>query len=73
MELSFSKLQKTCSQRLTSTVLVRKEDLLTTPDELQKMWILRKILNPMGLKWKRWNSSSTNLWWRKPTMSFLKL
>ena len=23
----------------------RKEDLLTTPDELQKMWILRKILN----------------------------
>ena len=26
----------------------RKEDLLTTPDELQKMWILRKILNPKG-------------------------
>ena len=26
----------------------RKDDLLTTPDELQKMWILRKILNPMG-------------------------
>ena len=26
----------------------RKEDLLTTPDELQKMWILRKILNPVG-------------------------
>ena len=26
----------------------RKEDLLTTPDELQKMWILRKFLNPMG-------------------------
>ncbi|MGC7559075.1 transcription termination factor Rho [Pasteurella sp. PK-2025] len=26
----------------------RKEDLLTHPDELQKMWILRKILNPMG-------------------------
>ncbi len=26
----------------------RKEDLLTTPDELQKMWILRKILNPMS-------------------------
>lgn len=26
----------------------RKEDLLTTPDELQKIWILRKILNPMG-------------------------
>lgn len=26
----------------------RKEDLLTTPDELQKMWILRKILHPMG-------------------------
>lgn len=25
----------------------RKEDLLTTSDELQKMWILRKILNPM--------------------------
>ncbi|HHF5899791.1 TPA: transcription termination factor Rho [Haemophilus influenzae] len=25
----------------------RKEDLLTTADELQKMWILRKILNPM--------------------------
>ena len=24
----------------------RKEDLLTTSDELQKMWILRKILNP---------------------------
>jgi len=26
----------------------RKEDLLTSPDELQKMWILRKILHPMG-------------------------
>ncbi|WP_196252454.1 transcription termination factor Rho [Haemophilus influenzae] len=25
----------------------RKEDLLSTADELQKMWILRKILNPM--------------------------
>ncbi|MET1256115.1 transcription termination factor Rho [Aliikangiella maris] len=25
----------------------RKEDLLTTPDELQKMWILRKIIHPM--------------------------
>jgi transcription termination factor Rho len=25
----------------------RREELLTTPDELQKMWILRKILNPM--------------------------
>lgn len=25
----------------------RKEDLLTAADELQKMWILRKILNPM--------------------------
>ncbi|NVK22231.1 MAG: transcription termination factor Rho [Kangiellaceae bacterium] len=25
----------------------RKEDLLTAPDELQKMWILRKILHPM--------------------------
>jgi transcription termination factor Rho len=26
----------------------RREELLTTPDELQKMWILRKIMNPMG-------------------------
>lgn len=26
----------------------RREDLLTTPDELQKMWILRKILHPMA-------------------------
>ena len=26
----------------------RKEDLLTSPEELQKMWILRKILNLMG-------------------------
>ncbi|HAW91670.1 TPA: transcription termination factor Rho [Candidatus Azambacteria bacterium] len=25
----------------------RREELLTTPDELQKMWILRKILHPM--------------------------
>ena len=25
----------------------RKEELLTTPEELQKMWILRKILHPM--------------------------
>ncbi|MEM9101054.1 MAG: transcription termination factor Rho [Pseudomonadota bacterium] len=25
----------------------RREDLLTSPDELQKMWILRKILHPM--------------------------
>lgn len=26
----------------------RKEDLLYEPDELQKVWVLRKILNPMG-------------------------
>ncbi|WWO97403.1 MAG: transcription termination factor Rho [Candidatus Dasytiphilus stammeri] len=26
----------------------RKEELLTSPDELQKMWILRKILHPMS-------------------------
>ncbi|WWO95362.1 MAG: transcription termination factor Rho [Candidatus Dasytiphilus stammeri] len=26
----------------------RKEELLTVPDELQKMWILRKILHPMN-------------------------
>ncbi|MCR5085601.1 MAG: transcription termination factor Rho [Succinivibrionaceae bacterium] len=26
----------------------RREELLTTPEELQKMWILRKFLNPMG-------------------------
>ncbi|UXJ03722.1 transcription termination factor Rho [Morganella morganii] len=26
----------------------RKEELLTTQDELQKMWILRKIIHPMG-------------------------
>lgn len=26
----------------------RKEELITTPDELQKMWILRKIVHPMG-------------------------
>ena len=25
----------------------RREDLLTAPDELQKMWILRKLLHPM--------------------------
>ena len=25
----------------------RKEDLLTSQEELQKMWILRKILHPM--------------------------
>ena len=25
----------------------RREELLTHPDELQKMWILRKILHPM--------------------------
>ena len=25
----------------------RREDLLTKPDELQKMWILRKLLHPM--------------------------
>lgn len=25
----------------------RREELLTKPDELQKMWILRKILHPM--------------------------
>ena len=25
----------------------RREELMTTPDELQKMWILRKILHPM--------------------------
>lgn len=26
----------------------RKEELLTTPEELQRIWILRKILNPMS-------------------------
>ncbi|WP_025738570.1 transcription termination factor Rho [Salinivibrio socompensis] len=26
----------------------RREELLTKPDELQKMWILRKIMHPMG-------------------------
>ncbi|RUO24014.1 transcription termination factor Rho [Aliidiomarina minuta] len=26
----------------------RREELLTTPDELQKMWILRKIVHPMN-------------------------
>ena len=26
----------------------RKEELLTTQEELQKMWILRKIIHPMG-------------------------
>lgn len=26
----------------------RREELITKPDELQKMWILRKILHPMG-------------------------
>ncbi|MEJ2646053.1 MAG: transcription termination factor Rho, partial [Gammaproteobacteria bacterium] len=25
----------------------RREELLTKPDELQKMWILRKLLHPM--------------------------
>jgi transcription termination factor Rho len=25
----------------------RKEELLTQPDELQKMWVLRKVLHPM--------------------------
>jgi transcription termination factor Rho len=25
----------------------RKEELLLTEDELQKMWILRKVINPM--------------------------
>ena len=25
----------------------RREELLTNPDELQKMWILRKLLQPM--------------------------
>ena len=26
----------------------RREELLTAQDELQKMWILRKIVHPMG-------------------------
>ena len=26
----------------------RREDLMTTEDELQKMWILRKIMHPMN-------------------------
>ena len=25
----------------------RKEELLTEPDELQKIWVLRKVLHPM--------------------------
>ena len=51
----------------------RKEDLLTTPDELQKNVDSAQKSLTQWVKWKRWNSSSTNLWWRKPTMSFLKL
>ena len=27
----------------------RKEELLTTPDQLKKMFVLRRILNPMGV------------------------
>jgi len=27
----------------------RKEELLLTPDELNKVWILRKVLNPLGV------------------------
>ena len=41
----------------------RREELLTTPDELQKMWILRKSCTRWG-KLKRWNSSLIN--WRQP-------
>ena len=26
----------------------RREDLLTTEEEIQKMWILRKIMHPMN-------------------------
>jgi transcription termination factor Rho len=39
----------------------RKEELLTTQEELQKMWILRKIIH-RWVRSTRWNSSSIN--WR---------
>ena len=63
-------LKNVCSQQSTSTVQVRvKKTYLPPPDELQKCGFFAKSLTQWA-KWKRWNSSSTNLWWRKPTMSF---
>lgn len=49
----------------------RKEDLLTSPEELQKMWILRKILNPMG-EVEAMEFLIDKLMVAKPMKSFLK-
>ena len=46
----------------------RREELLTSEDELQRMWILRKILHPMDGS-PRSNSSSTSSSRPRPTMS----
>jgi transcription termination factor Rho len=43
-QISGSSLNPSC--RFSSGT--RKEELLTTQEELQKMWILRKIIHPMG-------------------------
>ena len=37
----------------------RKEDLLMTPEQLKKMYVLRRILNPMG-RWRASSSCSTS-------------
>jgi transcription termination factor Rho len=41
-------LKNASSRPSTTTARTRKEELLTTQEELQKMWILRKIIHPMG-------------------------
>jgi transcription termination factor Rho len=38
----------------------RKEELLVEKGTLSKMWVLRRILNPMGTMSTRWSSCSTS-------------
>jgi len=46
----------------------RREELLMPPAELQKMWILRKILH-RWTSWRRWSSSTTSSRPPRPTAS----
>jgi len=33
----------------------RKEELLLSEEELARIWLLRKVLQPMDAVWKRWS------------------
>ena len=45
----------------------RKEELLVEKAVLSKMWVLRRVLMPMGTDGRRWSSCIDKLKQRRPT------